>query len=95
MRLLNFGSGHAYGMLGLAVSLRSHPNVLLVSDACYTTENYGPPMRPSGIRHDSIGAARTIERIRAMANDMKANVWFGHDADQFEALRKSVEGYYE
>jgi N-acyl homoserine lactone hydrolase len=95
VRLLNFGSGHAYGMLGLAISLRSHPSVLLVSDACYTAENYGPPMRPSGISHDSIGSARTIERIRATAGDMKANVWFGHDADQFKTLRKSGEGHYE
>lgn len=95
VRLLNFGSGHAYGMLGLAVSLRGHQNVLLVSDSCYTAENYGPPMKPSGISLDSLGAARTIERIRALANDMKATVWFGHDSEQFETLRKSGQGYYE
>jgi N-acyl homoserine lactone hydrolase len=95
VRLLNFGSGHAYGMLGLAVSLRSHPNVLLVSDSCYTAENYGPPMKPSGISIDTLGAARTIERIRALANDTKATVLFGHDGEQFETLRKSGQGYYE
>lgn len=95
VRLLNFGSGHAYGMLGLAVSLRSQPNVLLVSDSCYTAENYGPPIRPSGISFDSIGFIRTLQRIRALANDMNANVWFGHDAKQFDSLRKSTDGYYE
>ena len=95
VRLLNFGSGHAYGMLGLAVSLRSQPNVLLVSDSCYTAENYGPPMRPPGISFDSVGQARTIQRIRALANDSNAGVWFGHDADQFETLRKSTDGCYE
>jgi len=95
VRLLNFGSGHAYGMLGVEVSLRSQNGVLLVSDACYTAENYGPPMRPSGISFDSIGLARTIERIRAIAANKNASVWFGHDAAQFETLRKSTEGWYE
>jgi N-acyl homoserine lactone hydrolase len=95
VRLLNFGSGHSYGMLGLAISLRGHPNVLLVSDSCYTAQNYGPPVKPSGISLDSVGAARTIERIRALAQDMKASVWFGHDGGQFETFRKFDEGYYE
>ncbi len=95
VRLLNFGSGHAYGMLGLEVSLRSQNGVLLVSDACYTGENYGPPMRPSGISHDSMGAARTVERIRAIANSKNFSVWFGHDIEQFANLRKATEGCYE
>ncbi|MGH9805743.1 MAG: N-acyl homoserine lactonase family protein [Terriglobia bacterium] len=95
VRLLNFGAGHAYGMLGVEVALRSQNGVLLVSDACYTAENYGPPMRPSGISYDSIGFARTIERIRAIAESKNAGVWYGHDAAQFETLRKSTEGWYE
>lgn len=95
VRLLNFGSGHAYGMLGMEVSLRSQSGVLLVSDACYTAENYGPPARPAGISHDSMGAARTVERIRAIAESKSFNVWFGHDAAQFETLRKSTDGFYE
>ncbi len=95
VRLLNFGSGHAYGMLGLQVSLRSQAGVLLVSDACYTAGNYGPPMKPPGISHDSVGFARTIERIRALATGKGAEVWFGHDAAQFETLRKSTDGCYE
>ena len=45
VRLLNFGSGHAYGMLGLQVALKSQPDAILVSDACYTAENYGPPVQ--------------------------------------------------
>ena len=94
VRLLNLGSGHSYGMLGLHVELRGHPGVMLVSDACYTAENYGPPMRPSGIAYDSIGFANTMQRIRAIADDTKSTVWFGHDAAQFAAVRKSTEGYF-
>lgn len=95
VRLLNFGAGHAYGMLGLQVSLRSQSGVILVSDACYTAENYGPPMKPSGISYDSLGFAETMQRIRALANDTGSEVWFGHDANQFDSIRKSTEGWYE
>jgi len=95
VKLLNFGAGHSYGMLGLQVSLRDHPDVILASDACYTAENFGPPMKPAGISYDSIGAARTIQRIRALADHSGAEVWFGHDIPQFESLRKADEGWYE
>lgn len=95
VRLLNFGSGHAYGMLGLHVRLRAQSEVLLVSDACYTSENFGPPYRSSGINHDSVGSERTVRRIRSLAEARKAEVWFGHDAAQFETLRKATEGWYE
>ena len=95
VKLLNFGSGHAYGMLGLHVTLRSQQDAILVSDACYTAENYGPPYKPSGISYDSVGAARTVQRIRLLAQESGSAVWFGHDAAQFSALRKSTDGWYE
>jgi glyoxylase-like metal-dependent hydrolase (beta-lactamase superfamily II) len=95
VRLLNFGSGHSYGMLGLSVKLRGEPGVLLVSDACYTAENFGPPIRQPGINFDTLGAARTIQRIKALANETRARVWFGHDASQFGQVRKASDGWYE
>jgi N-acyl homoserine lactone hydrolase len=95
VKLLNFGSGHAYGMLGLQVALQSQPGAILVSDACYTAENYGPPYRPSGISYDTVGAARTVQRIRLMAQETGYDVWFGHDAAQFTLMRKSTDGHYE
>jgi hypothetical protein len=42
-----------------------------------------------------IGAARKIQRIRSMAEASHAEVWFGHDIAQLEALRKASEGWYE
>ncbi|MET1025659.1 MAG: N-acyl homoserine lactonase family protein [Dongiaceae bacterium] len=95
VKLLNFGAGHSFGMLGLKVSLRDHADVILASDACYTSENYGPPIKASGISFDSIGYTRTIQRIHALAEHSGAEVWFGHDIPQFEALRKSDDGFYE
>ena len=95
VKLLNFGPGHARGMLGLQVSLRSEPGVILVSDACYTAENYGPRPKQPGISYNSLGISRTVQRIRALANDTGHTVWFGHDANQFASIRKAAEGHYE
>ena len=96
VRILNFGPGHARGMLGLQVSLRSQSDVMLVSDACYTAENYGPKARQPGISYNSLGISRTVKRIMALANDSGATVWFGHDAEQFSTVRKASAGeFYE
>ncbi|MCL6633079.1 MAG: N-acyl homoserine lactonase family protein [Alicyclobacillus herbarius] len=95
VRVLNFGSGHAWGMLGLYVELPEKGNLILASDAIYTKESYGPPVKPPGIIYDSVGFVRTVERIRTLAHEYKAEVWFGHDAEQFATFRKSDEGYYE
>lgn len=97
VRLLNFGPGHARGMLGLQVSLRSQAGVILVADACYTAENYGPKAKQPGISYDSLGIMRTVRRIQALAADTGAAVWFGHDADQFASVRKATsgDGFYE
>jgi N-acyl homoserine lactone hydrolase len=97
VRLLNFGPGHARGMLGLMVTLRSQQGVILCSDACYTAENYGPTAKQPGIAYDSLGILRTVRRIQALAADSGAAVWFGHDADQFATVRKATsgEGFYE
>jgi glyoxylase-like metal-dependent hydrolase (beta-lactamase superfamily II) len=95
LTIYNFGSGHSYGMLGLLVELESAGNILLVADAIYTSTNYGPPLKPPGIIYDSIGWARTVEKIREIATEKNAQVWFGHDEDQLKTLKKSTEGYYE
>lgn len=95
VRVLNFGSGHAWGMLGLHVELPEKGNIILASDAIYTAESYGPPVKPPGIIYDSIGFMKTVERIRRLAKETKAEVWFGHDSEQFKTFRKSNEGYYE
>jgi glyoxylase-like metal-dependent hydrolase (beta-lactamase superfamily II) len=91
--ILNFGSGHSYGMLGLKVDLPKTGPVLIVSDAIYCRENYGPPVRPSGIMHDRIGYLRTIERIRRIADRCGAQVWFGHDPEQFSTLKHNNDYY--
>ncbi|AWE07676.1 MBL fold metallo-hydrolase [Lysinibacillus sp. 2017] len=95
VKIINFGPGHAYGMLGLHIELPGHGNVLLASDALYTKESFGPPVKPPGILYDSVGYNHTVERIRQFVNENDSEIWFGHDADQFKTFKKSTEGYYE
>ncbi|KXG08652.1 N-acyl homoserine lactonase AiiB [Anoxybacillus sp. P3H1B] len=95
IRVLNFGSGHAWGMLGLHVELPETGGIILASDAVYTTESYGPPIKPPGIIYDSLGYMNTVEKIRRIAKETHSQVWFGHDSEQFKQFRKSTEGFYE
>ena len=93
--LLNWGAGHAVGMLGLDVSLDEAGHVILASDAIFTMENLGPPARPTGYPVSAVDAARTVEAIRARAERLNAQVWCGHDMNQFMSLRHSTQGWYE
>jgi glyoxylase-like metal-dependent hydrolase (beta-lactamase superfamily II) len=94
VEILNFGAGHSYGMLGLHLRLAEAGGIIFTSDAIYSSTNYGPPMRPQGFAYDSLGYARTVERIRALAAKTKSQVWFGHDTEQFASLRPSTQGHY-
>ena len=92
--VLNWGAGHAAGMLGLDVSLDETGRVILASDAIFTMENLGPPARPAGYPVSAVDAARTVEEIRARTERLNARVWCGHDMNQFMSLRHSTEGWY-
>ena len=93
--VLNWGAGHAVGMLGLDVSLDETGRVILASDAIFTMENLGPPARPAGYPVSAVDAARTVEEIRTRAERLNARVWCGHDMNQFMSLRHSTQGWYE
>ncbi|GEN82860.1 N-acyl homoserine lactonase AiiB [Sporosarcina luteola] len=95
IEILNFGGGHAWGMLGLHINMPDTGGIILASDAIYTAESYGPPIKPPGIIYDSVGYNATVERIRRLATETNSDVWFGHDPVQFKSFRKSTEGYYE
>ncbi len=95
IKILNFGPGHAWGMLGLHVELPGTGGIILASDAVYSAENYGPPAKIPGIIYDSVGYLNAVERIKKYAERTNSQVWFGHDAAQFREFIKSTEGFYE
>jgi len=91
--IINLGSGHTFGMLGLLVTLKGEGNFLLVSDCVNTAANYGPPIRFPGLAYDTIGYKKTVEKIHRLAKQYHAKVLFGHDIDQYRQL-KLVPEYY-
>ncbi|MEB7424796.1 N-acyl homoserine lactonase family protein [Mammaliicoccus sciuri] len=95
VKVLNFGSGHAWGMIGLEVETQELGTLILASDAIYTAESMGDILKPPGILYDSIGWARSVEKIKRLVKEKNAQIWFGHDGNQFEGFRKSTDGYYE
>jgi N-acyl homoserine lactone hydrolase len=94
LTILNFGPGHAYGMLGLLAELRDDGNFLIVSDALYTKDNFGPPARLPGLVMDPAGYLETAETIRRYAEVHRAAILFGHDKAQFAGLRTAPQGFY-
>lgn len=95
VKVLNFGSGHAWGMIGLEIETEELGTLILASDAIYTRESMEPKLQPPGIIYDSIGWANSVEYIKRLAKEKNAEIWFGHDGNQFETFRKSTDGYYE
>ncbi|UTW08086.1 N-acyl homoserine lactonase family protein [Pseudomonas benzenivorans] len=95
IRILNFGGGHSYGMLGLHIELPGHGPLILASDAVYSAENYSNPSRLPATIYDSLGYMRTVERIQKLSKQTGSDVWFGHDSEQFNSLIKSTDGFYE
>ncbi|WP_017798026.1 AhlS family quorum-quenching N-acyl homoserine lactonase [Oceanobacillus kimchii] len=95
VKILNFGPGHAWGLLGLHIELPGEGGIILASDAIYTSESYGPPVKMPGIIYDSIGYLNAVEKIKKYAERTDSQVWFGHDSEQFRKFIKSTEGFYE
>lgn len=94
IKIINFGPGHTFGMMGLLVSLKNSGNYLLVSDCVNTNKNYGPPILFPGLAYDTIGYKNTVERIHRLENKYNAKVLFGHDIEQYKTL-KFVPDYYD
>ncbi|SHI23943.1 Metallo-beta-lactamase superfamily protein [Sporobacter termitidis DSM 10068] len=95
LTIVNFGSGHTFGMLGLLVELPKAGNFLMVADALYTSENAGPPIKFSGLVYDSLGYVATAKFIAKYAKAHNAQVVYGHDKAQSDGMIKSTEGYYD
>lgn len=80
--------GHTMGLQGMLVTLPQSGNWIITSDACYTSENYGPPLRPAGVVSD-IGLYRaSAEKLRRLEMEYHARLLFGHDPFQFARWKR-------
>ena len=74
VKILNFGPGHAFGMLGLQVDLSNDGTIILASDAINTSVNFGPPVQYPGLTYDARGYEKTIRRIALLKNKYNAQL---------------------
>lgn len=95
IKILNFGSGHTFGMLGMMVSMPKDGTFIFASDTINTAANYGYPIRYPGATYDSRGYMKTVEKIHKIADKNAATVLFGHDGEQFRAIKKGPAEWYE
>ncbi|WP_449315134.1 N-acyl homoserine lactonase family protein [Rubneribacter sp.] len=84
--------GHTPGVLGLLLHLEKEKDVLLVSDALNSIVNYHG--RLPGICDDTAAYRASAKKIKRIEQANDAWVWFGHDIDQFNSLRK-IPDFYE
>ena len=68
--------------------------MILTSDAGYCSDNYNE-MRVPGVVLDSVGWAKSCRRIKKLARESRAQVWFGHDMAQFRTLKTAPQFYYD
>ena len=92
--ILNLGAGHARGVLALMIELENTGTIILTSDAVYCSDNYEWERAP-GVIYDTIGWRRSLKRIKRLAKEKNAQVWFGHDRKQFDTLKLSPKFYYD
>jgi N-acyl homoserine lactone hydrolase len=85
--------GHTDGLQCLLVDLDENGPVLITSDACYTSLNWGPPERPAGALHDSRAYFQSLAKLKKIQKETGAKVIFGHDVEQFSTLKKAPQFY--
>jgi glyoxylase-like metal-dependent hydrolase (beta-lactamase superfamily II) len=95
--MIRFGDGHSYDMITLLVELPETGNIILASDLAHTLSNLGPPtIKPCSVMMvDEEGYVSSHKYLLELAEKKNAQIWVGHDKDQFEGLIKSDEGFYE
>jgi N-acyl homoserine lactone hydrolase len=84
--------GHTPGLLGLMVHLKEG-TFIFPADALYTQENYGPPVKMSGIVYDTVAFRASIEKIRVLQVKYQAKVMFSHDMPFFNTLKLAPQSY--
>lgn len=85
--------GHTKGLQGMLIELK-HQNILVCSDACYTSRNLGPPIIHLGFLNDIENYDKNLKKIQKIKKEKNAWIMYGHDPEQFSELKK-IPYYYE
>lgn len=68
-------------------------NYLLMSDACSSRLNYGPPVKPTAIMYDSLGFEKSVRFLRKLERTYNAKLIFSHDLEEEKTYKHFPEFY--
>jgi N-acyl homoserine lactone hydrolase len=87
-----FTPGHAPGHTSFLVRMQRGAPILLTVDASYTADTFAPDRL--GAMQDKEAGARSVLRLKEIAQAEGARIFFGHDLKQGAEWRKAP-AYYE
>jgi 4-pyridoxolactonase len=84
--------GHTSGHYSLMVKLSGRRPMLFTGDACYSQKGLDLMAIPSA-HVDPVRSYQSIERIKSLSEKHDAEIFFSHDADNYETYLKAPAWY--
>jgi 4-pyridoxolactonase len=84
--------GHTPGHYSLMVKLANRRPMLFTADACYSQRNLDMMCIQSG-NHDPVLALQSLHRLKALAEQHDAELFYSHDPDSWPKYQRAP-GYY-
>ena len=88
-----FTPGHSVGHQSFLVRLPKSKPILLAIDAAYTVDHWNEKTLP-GSFISAIDTARSVQKLRMLADRTDAMVVTGHDPEAWPTF-KTAPGYYD
>lgn len=86
--------GHSPGHCSFIVNLPQTGYIMLTADAAYTTDHWEDKALP-GFLTSAQDAARSVSKLRAIANKTNSKVVTGHDPVEWSKLKKGSGNFYK
>lgn len=87
--------GHTWGTMSLMVDLPTDGTKIFTSDAVYLSDSWGPPAVGAAIVWNNLAWLESVEKLRRIAQEKDAEVFFGHDEEQASnVIRFAPDGHY-
>jgi 4-pyridoxolactonase len=84
--------GHTIGHLSMLVELDGRAPLLFMADVSYTPDAYEKDMQ-AGFHYDPVAGVRSIRRIKQLAKDTGAELFFTHDMATYETYKRAPDFY--
>lgn len=84
--------GHTPGLMGLYLHLEDR-DIICASDGCFGSPTWDNGKMP-GSCGDTGSFSKSLKKLRKLQAKNNAMVWFGHDLEQFNGLKK-IPDYYK